>query len=84
MVKAIDETGRRHGRLTVVSLSESKVGGRLMWDCRCDCGGTKTVRGLHLRSVTVRSCGCLQETWRMNILKRYRSNPLDKIDDDII
>jgi hypothetical protein len=45
-----DETGNRHGRLTVLALSGNKRGPLPTWTCRCDCGtrveatGTDVVR----------------------------------------
>lgn len=53
---------QRFGFLTVVAKSEQKGnGGEIMWDCICDCGGRKTVRGHDLKrkdgNQTV-SCGC--------------------------
>ena len=56
-----DETGRRYGKLVVTGLagsdtSKGNVGGAL-WHCRCDCGGTKTVRGGQLRQGRVVTCG---------------------------
>lgn len=54
MAKTQNLTGKRFGRLTVVS----HVGGECT--CRCTCGGEKTARSGHLRSGAVKSCGCLQ------------------------
>jgi len=56
-----DETGKRYGKLVVTGLagsdtSKGNVGGAL-WHCRCDCGGTKTVRGGQLRQGKVVTCG---------------------------
>ncbi len=55
-----DLTGRRFGRLTVVRLSEFRVGkkGTLAWVCMCDCGKTWDVVTNHLTSGHTRSCGC--------------------------
>jgi hypothetical protein len=50
--------GRVIGRLTVTSLHGS-VGGRLHWNCECDCGTTTVVSGKSLRRKDTRSCGCL-------------------------
>lgn len=54
-----DITGLVFGRLTVVSwASTNKCGAR--WNCLCICGNTVIVNGGHLRSGTIKSCGCLQ------------------------
>lgn len=54
----IDLTGQTFGRLTVTGRAGSQ-GGKTTWECRCECGSTKTVRGTHLRAGAVLSCGCL-------------------------
>jgi hypothetical protein len=52
--------GQRFGRLTVIKQSDRKDTTRsIYWECQCDCGETKTVRGTSLRSGRVNSCGCL-------------------------
>jgi hypothetical protein len=57
MSKAIDLTGQRFGRLTVVSRVEN-IKDRTAWLCRCDCGKEKIVRGYSLRLGDTKSCGC--------------------------
>lgn len=52
-----DLTGQKFGKLTVVSLYESR-GGHVYWNCLCDCGSGKIVRGSHLTSNHTASCGC--------------------------
>lgn len=47
--------GQKFGLLTVVH--QTGVNDKLI--CRCDCGNDKTVRLSHLRSGSVKSCGCL-------------------------
>lgn len=55
-----DLTGKRFGRLTVVSRAENGKGGRARWLCRCDCGNKRVVYGYSLKSGNTRSCGCLR------------------------
>lgn len=60
-MKAIDLTGRRFGRLQVLSLSpEGPQYGRRKWLCRCDCGNAKVVGSELLLRGTTKSCGCLR------------------------
>lgn len=54
-MKAVDLTGRRFGRLVVVSRSP---GGQVPWLCACDCGGTKVALSANLRNGRTKSCGC--------------------------
>lgn len=61
MAKIKDITGKRYGRLTVVSLDPVRTKSRsARWLCLCDCGNETVVPGGDLHSVTTRSCGCLQ------------------------
>lgn len=55
--RAIDITGQRFGRLTVLGPIASKRNGT-RWLCVCDCGRKTEVRGSCLRAGTVKSCRC--------------------------
>lgn len=64
MPKVDDLTGKRFGRLTVLSRAEDYEKGtlrRIRWLCLCDCGKTKVVRGSHLKSGASTSCGCYRD-----------------------
>lgn len=52
-----DETGKRYGKLTVITLHH--VHRQCYWLCRCDCGNEIIVKGSRLRCGGTRSCGCL-------------------------
>lgn len=53
----IDIAGKQYGKLTVLSYaSPSRYGAQ--WECKCECGNTKTIRGTALRFHHVESCGC--------------------------
>jgi hypothetical protein len=54
----IDMTGKRYGRLTVLSRVPATLHGA-KWLCRCDCGKEAVVQGWKMRSAHTRSCGCL-------------------------
>jgi hypothetical protein len=57
-MRRLDLTGRKFFRLTVVSFSHVD-NGECCWECACECGGRKTVRGGKLTSGVVASCGCI-------------------------
>src|SRR5690606_37988325 len=59
-MRAIDERGRRYGRLFVLDEAGSTSGRAAKWLCRCDCGNLSTVIGSHLRRGWTTSCGCRQ------------------------
>lgn len=76
-----DLTGQRFGRLQVIDRADDYVmanGQRYArWVCRCDCGAEKSVRGSHLKSGRVVSCGCwgrekLQAAIRTHGHRRHR------------
>ena len=54
---ALDLTGKKFGKLTVVGIAHRDCG--VHWHCTCDCGGKKVVHGPSLKSGQVKSCGCL-------------------------
>lgn len=56
----INETGNKHGKLTAIEIDKeaSLLERGIVWKCKCDCGGEKSVNGNNLRDGTVTSCGC--------------------------
>lgn len=61
MPKAIDLTGKRFGRLTVVEKNGKNKQGAQIWHCKCDCGGTNDVVSAELNRGHVVSCGCYRK-----------------------
>ena len=60
---AIDMTGQRHGKLTILGPAErpqDAVSEGQYWDALCDCGREVVVLGWAVRSGGVHSCGCLR------------------------
>ena len=56
-----DISDQKFGLITVISRSGLDVTGKTAWLCRCDCGNTKIVTGLNLKTGNTRSCGCLRK-----------------------
>lgn len=54
-----DLTGQTFGILTVIGMSRVK-NGESYFDCRCECGAIKEIRGSDLSSGNTKSCGCLE------------------------
>lgn len=74
MTKLNDLTGRKFGRLTVLSRAENKKR-RATWLCVCDCGKEKTVVGSNLIQGSTTSCGCLRaEVARRSFNKTFKSH----------
>ena len=58
MPNKVDVAGRRFGKLVVVDESDRRSSGSVMWNCRCDCGGSSVVKGASLTRGLTQSCGC--------------------------
>jgi hypothetical protein len=77
--------GYRVGRLTVIGRSDEVRQHERLWECRCDCGGTKHVIGSSLKRGATRSCGCLNNERRserftkMNTTHGMRFHPLHRV-----
>lgn len=57
--------GKKFGRLTVLRLfRRGGTDSNAWWICKCDCGITRAIDGVHLRHGLTKSCGCL---WREKI-----------------
>ena len=55
-----DLTGKKFGRLTVLSLEEDKrYHNGLVWKCQCECGNIISAPSMHLVDKHIQSCGCL-------------------------
>ena len=59
MGKAMNLEGKRFGRAVVLKRVENK-GRYVRWLCKCDCGNEFVALTQHLRSGSVKSCGCLR------------------------
>ena len=85
--KAIDHTGKRFGRLTVLRRVPNKMHGETIWECQCDCGTHKVIRANFLATGLTNSCGCINrihgdwqtveyDTW-INIIQRCENPDAD-------
>lgn len=55
-----DMTGKKFGRLTVLSFAGSRKGRKAFWTCLCECGAIVEIWGAAMRNGRTRSCGCLR------------------------
>lgn len=85
MVKPIDITGKRFGRLIAIRLDriEKRKGGGTthFWLCQWDCGNITIVRKVMLLNGHTKSCGCYQRDRAKiaNIAHGLRYHPLYQI-----
>lgn len=74
-----DITGKRFCRWKVISYSHTVFYSRhsaiAVWNCRCDCGAKRAVRGDFLVAGRSRSCGCLRVD---NLIKHNTTHGLSK------
>lgn len=54
-----DLTGKKFGRLTVLSPIRKGKKNNIHWKCLCDCGNMTEVLGSHLKRGETKSCGCI-------------------------
>jgi hypothetical protein len=73
-MKLIDITGRKFGRLAVVS-RQGHIGKEITWLCKCDCGKEVVVLGNHLRRGAIVSCGCFRKE-NASRLNKGDKNPM--------
>lgn len=65
--------GKKFGRLEVVSLLDRRSsGGRLLYECKCECGNLKTALVGSLHSGHTKSCGCLRREMCRQLKLRKR------------
>jgi hypothetical protein len=53
-----DITGQKFGKLTILKYVKT-VNKRPYWECKCECGNIKIIRGKEIKSGLIKSCGCL-------------------------
>ena len=80
MAKALDLTGQRFGRLTVIEHCGSNKRG-VLWLCQCDCGNFSRTDSTQLKTGHTQSCGCLrrEKLYKVNVLHRKSHSRLNNI-----
>ena len=58
-MKALELTGQKFGRLTVIERTDLHKGKKVLWRCLCECGEERLVGTGSLTSGNSKSCGCL-------------------------
>lgn len=70
MVNAIDMTGQRFSRWTVLKRAPNMLSNReARWLCRCSCGTERAVAGSKLRNGRSTNCGCYAREQRRRSAK---------------
>lgn len=74
--KLIDLTGKRFGRLLVLRRNGTASDGTPLWECQCECGNIRNIRGTSLRKGNALSCGCLHSEITFKRTKKYNNYDL--------
>lgn len=82
MVKRLDLTRKRFGKLIVIECAGINKDGRALWLCICDCNKEITTLGKSLVNGSTKSCGCIttakdltnQKFNRLTVIERTGSN----------
>jgi len=78
-MKIKDIKGQKFNRLTVIEFVEVRgKSGHSYWKTLCECGKTKIVRASHLKTNSVRSCGCYASEVNSKKLKEYANSDRHK------
>jgi len=56
-MKKVDYTGQKFGRWTVIKRGK-RIGNKLTWECKCECGNKRNVLAGTLAFGGSKSCGC--------------------------
>jgi hypothetical protein len=71
----VDLTGRKFGRLTVLSQNKKPdKGGYPTWNCSCECGGFSSPTGPNLVYGNSTSCGCIRREAAISRLASMSEN----------
>lgn len=66
-----DFSGKIFGKITILSFHHSDKYHYGVWNCVCECGREFISRGADIKKGKIKSCGCLQESFIANELKKY-------------
>lgn len=67
--RAINQLGKRYGKLKVIKELEKNKYRCMMWLCKCDCGKETITTTSHLRSGDTKSCGCGKGNYKHGLRK---------------
>ena len=62
MAQLVDIRDQKFGALTALHPHGRDAYGRVLWQCRCDCGQVLVIRSNNLRTGNSKSCGCQKNT----------------------
>ena len=69
---SVDRTGKTYNKLTAISIDEERTiqaNHGLYWHCQCECGNFTSVLGTNLANGSVKSCGCLKNSYGEEVIE---------------
>lgn len=69
-MRALDLTGFKNGRLSVLGLSTRRKSTHVLWRCECECGKNFLSPSSAIKRGDIRSCGCLQKEMYRRLSER--------------
>ena len=75
--KIEDITGKKFGKLTVLSRCGSTKQKQAVWLCQCECGNYINVLGNHLKSGHTTSCGCIKSKLEFMVESFLKNQNID-------
>lgn len=75
MTRTKDISGSQYNNITAISFIHKDKHNNHIWECKCFCGVIFAVQKQKLTSLTVKSCGCLEnhKTHNMSFTSTYKS-----------
>jgi len=64
IMKLVDRTGQRFGKLTVIEQAGRNELKKVLWKCRCDCGNEVNVVAGSLVTGNTTTCGCVPKNFK--------------------
>ncbi len=76
-----DITGMRSGKLVAIHPTSKRSSGKVVWECRCDCGNIVYIQSTHIINGHSKSCGCYssEKTTSMNTTHGLTNSRLYRI-----
>lgn len=71
MPAAVDMTGKKYGRLTVLGRDYTIIHTHAHWRCLCECGNEVTIRGTSIRQGDYVSCGCYRRDRGADMMTKH-------------
>lgn len=71
---------KKFGRLEVIRELPEREDGRIVCECKCDCGNIVNVKKIYLTTEQTRSCGCIKaELEKKNLREEYDNKRVDGV-----